>query len=133
MLLVGPEPATMPSVAVLGASRYHQKFGNKSVRAHLRAGWQVYPVNPHATEVEGLAAYPDLASVPGAVDRITVYLPPDQTRLLLDEIAAVGAQEVFFNPGSADEALLHAARERGIPAIDACSIVDLGLSPARFP
>lgn len=123
----------MPSVAVLGASRYHRKFGNKSVRAHRQAGWTVYPVNPQATEVEGLPAYPDLASLPGPVDRVTVYLPPDRTGSLLEEIAAVGAREVWFNPGAADAALLRAARERGIRAVDGCSIVDLGLSPAEFP
>jgi len=35
-----------PTVAILGASADRAKFGNKSVRAHARAGYEVYPVNP---------------------------------------------------------------------------------------
>ena len=94
-----------PTVAVVGASRDRSKYGNISVRAHQRAGYDVYPVNPHAREIEGLTAYRDLASVPVAMlDRIAVYLPPDVGRRMLPEIAAKGAVEVWFNPGSADEA-----------------------------
>ena len=104
-----------------------------SVRAHQRAGYDVYPVNPHAAEIEGLTAYPDLASVPVAkLDRISVYLPPDVTRRMLPAIAAKGAAEVWFNPGSADEALLAEAEALGLNAIFACSIIGAGQSPAEF-
>lgn len=120
-------------VAVLGASSNHRKFGNKSVRAHQRAGWEVIPVSLSGEEVEGLPGYRKLAEVPGELDRITVYLPPPVTMELLPEIAAKGAKEVWFNPGAADRQTLEKARELGIPAVDGCSIVDLGLSPSQFP
>jgi predicted CoA-binding protein len=123
----------MPTVAILGASPDHKKYGNKSVRAHLRAGYTVFPINPSAQEVEGLAGYAKLADVPEPVERISVYLPPPITRRLLPEIAAAGAREVWFNPGAADRATLDAARELGIAVVDGCSIVDLGLSPGQFP
>ena len=123
----------MPTVAVLGASPDHNKYGNKSVRAHLRAGYRVFPINPSAQEVEGLPGYAKLADVPEPVDRISVYLPPPITRRLLPEIAAAGAHEVWFNPGAADRATLEEAREIGIAVVDGCSIVDLGLSPGQFP
>ncbi len=110
--------------------------GSSATRAYgrtLEAGWEVFPVNPKAEETAGLAAYRSLAEVPVPVERITVYLPPPVTMKLLPEIAAAGAQEVWFNPGAADAAVLARARELGIPAIDGCSIVDLGLSPSMFP
>ena len=47
--------------------------------------------------------------------------------------AAAAPAEVWFNPGSADDAVLAEARRLGLPAIDGCSIVDLGLSPSEFP
>lgn len=123
----------MKRVAVLGASTNPKKFGNKSVRAHQKAGWEVVPVSLSGEEVEGLQGYRKLADVPGDVDRITVYLPPPVTMEVLPEIAAAGAKEVWFNPGAADRQVLEKARELGIPAIDGCSIVDLGLSPSQFP
>jgi uncharacterized protein len=123
-----------PTVAVLGASRERAKYGNKSVRAHVAAGYDVYPVNPHVEEVEGLPCVGSLADVPvERLDRITVYVPPAIGLTLLDEIAAANAEEVWFNPGSESPPLLRRARELGLDPITACSIVDVGRSPAEFP
>ena len=66
-----------PTVAIIGASTDHQKYGNKSVRAHLSQGYEVYPIHPSANEIEGLTAYPSLQDVPAEnLDRISVYVPP---------------------------------------------------------
>lgn len=119
-----------PTVAILGASRDRRKYGNKSVRAHLQQGFEVFPVNPKADVVEGLKAYPDLASVPAKeLDRISVYLPPDVALGLLEEIQKRGAREVWFNPGSDSPEVVARAEQLGLDIIRACSIVDVGLSP----
>jgi len=34
------------TVAIIGASADRQKYGNKSVRAHLKQGYDVFPVHP---------------------------------------------------------------------------------------
>ncbi len=123
----------MPTVAVLGASRDRGKYGNKSVRAHLRAGWQVFPINPRADQIEGLPAYRSLRDLPvETLDRVSVYLPPAIGITLLDEIAARHPREVWLNPGSESDELLAAAEKLGLPVICACSIVDVGSSPAMF-
>lgn len=122
----------MSTVAVLGASRDRSKYGNKSVRAHLRAGWQVFPINPQADEIEGLPAYRSLRDVPVRPDRVSVYVPPEIGITLLGDIAACQPREVWLNPGSESEELLAAAETLGVPVICACSIVDVGLSPAMF-
>lgn len=121
------------TIAVVGASADRSKFGNKCVRAYREAGWDVLPVNPRATEIEGLPVLASVAEVPVGVDRISVYLPPAVTLGLLPEIAAAEAGEVFFNPGSHDATVIEAAKAAGITARPACSIVDIGLSPAQFP
>lgn len=124
---------TRPTIAVLGASRQRQKFGNKCVRAYVHAGWEVHPVSLSGEEVEGLPTVRRLADVPVDLDRISVYLPPPVTLELLPEIATKGAGEVWFNPGSADRRVFDAARAAGLEAVDGCSIVDIGLSPSQFP
>lgn len=123
-----------PTVVILGASADRSKFGNKSLRAHQQAGYEVYPVNPKGGQIEGLTVYALLADVPlERLDRISVYLPPALTLVALDEIAARDCGEVWFNPGSESAEVLERARRLGIPARAACSIVDLGFSPAEFP
>ncbi len=121
------------TIAVLGASGNRRKYGNKSVRAYQAAGYKVYPVNPHETEVEGLPALARLADVPEPLERISVYLQPEVTLQVLPEIEAAGAREVWFNPGSADAQVVEEARRLGLPVRHGCSIVDIGFSPAQFP
>ena len=122
-----------PTVAILGASRDRRKYGNKSVRAHLQQGYEVFPVNRHADTIEGLKAYPDLASVPvKTLDRISVYLPPEIVLRLLDKIQKRGAKEVWLNPGSDSPEVVARAEALGLDVIRACSIVNVGLSPGDF-
>lgn len=124
----------MPTIAILGASAQRSKFGNKAVRAYQRAGWTVYPINPHEDQIEGLPAFHSLSQVPVAkLDRISVYLQPTVGWQLLPGLAKVVVGEVWFNPGAADEELLSRARDLGIPVVSGCSIVDIGASPREFP
>ena len=120
------------TIAVVGASRNRAKYGNKCVRAFAGGGWEVYPVNPGAEEIEGHRAYPSIKSVPGELQRISVYLPPKVTASLIPELADKGAWEVWFNPGSADSEVLAKARDYGLAVRDGCSIRDIGRSPGEF-
>jgi hypothetical protein len=121
------------TVAIVGASADRSKFGNKSVRAHVAAGYDVCPVNPRGGIIEGLMVYRSLSDVPRPLDRISLYVPPSTGRQLVEEIARTGCREVWLNPGSADEALVAALQALGIEPILGCSIVDLSFSPAEFP
>ena len=120
------------TIAVVGASADRGKFGNIAVRAYKDTGWEVYPVNLSETTIEELAVFPRLSEVPVELDRISVYLPPDKTRQVLDEIASKGAGDVWFNPGSANDEILEEARAAGINARNGCSITYIGKSPAQY-
>jgi acyl-CoA synthetase (NDP forming) len=117
------------SVAIIGASNAREKFGNKSVRAFLRRGWTVYPVNPNEREVEGLKAYASITDIPGPVDWASLYLPPWLGIDVLDGIKAKGVKELYVNPGAESDELLAKAEALGINAIWACSIVEIGERP----
>jgi predicted CoA-binding protein len=120
----------MATVAVIGASNAHHKYGNKAVRAYLRQGWTVYPVNPNEKTVEGLQVYATLADVPGTVDRVAMYVPPSVGITLLEAIKAKAPKaEVFLNPGSESDELLDRAGALGLETIQACAIVDIGERP----
>ena len=119
-----------PTVAILGASRNRKKFGNLSVRAHHRQGYRVFPINPYAGQIEGLTAYQTLSDLPvQTIDRISVYLPPALGIELLNEMVGLNPGQVWFNPGSTDTALREQARKLGLPVMEGCSIVDVGLTP----
>lgn len=122
-----------PTVAILGASADRSKFGNKSVRAHLQQGYDVYPVNPKGGQIEGLDVYRNLADIPvERLDRISVYLPPHVGLAMIDEIAAKPCDELWLNPGSESRELVERAAALGLNTVQACSIVDVGMSPSQL-
>ncbi|NOZ39758.1 MAG: CoA-binding protein [Planctomycetes bacterium] len=119
-----------PTVAILGASADRSKFGNKSVRAHLAQGYEVFPVNPKGGEIEGLKVYTSIGDVPvERLNRVSLYVPPAVGLSLIESIAAKGCDELWLNPGSESDELAAKARELDLEPIIACSIVDVGISP----
>jgi predicted CoA-binding protein len=116
-------------VAIIGASNDRRKFGNRAVRAFVRQGYTVVPINPHETEVEGLPSYRSVLEVPGRIDMASFYVPPAIGEQLIDEVARKGIPEVWLNPGSESERLIARARELSLTPVVACSIVAIGQNP----
>ena len=122
----------MKTVAILGASADSTKFGNKAVRAFKQQGYQVFPVNPKATEIEGLPVFPNISAVPVRPNLVSVYLPPPVVLTVLPEIAAKGCDKLWLNPGTESPEVLSEAQRLGLNVVQACSIVGVGLSPSQL-
>ncbi len=80
-------------VAVIGASRDPNKLGYGVVRNLIerRYGGPVYPVNPSASEILGLRAYPSVAAVPDPVELAVIVVP---ARLVEQELEACGKRGI---------------------------------------
>jgi predicted CoA-binding protein len=120
----------MPKVvAVIGASNNRQKFGNRAVRAFVREGFTVVPINPHESAVEGLVSYPSVLDAPMTIDMATFYVPPEVGERVIDEVAQKRIPEVWLNPGAESDALVSRAEALSIRTVVACSIVAIGQNP----
>ncbi len=117
------------TVAVIGASKNRQKFGNRALRAFERQGFTVIPINPNESEVEGHKTYASVLDVPGAIDMATVYVPPRYGVRVIEQLAQKGVPEVWLNPGADGPEVVVRARELGLKTIQACSIIGIGESP----
>ena len=107
--------------AVAGVSRQPAQAANAVFRKLRDSGYEVFPVNPKATEVEGVPCFPDLASIPGSLDGVVIATHPDVAVDLVRQSAERGAGRVWFHrsfgQGSVSEEAIRECEARGLLAI----------------
>jgi acetate---CoA ligase (ADP-forming) len=84
------------SVAVVGASRNPSSIGGRILGALIASGFQgdIYPVNPNATSVASLPAYPSVRDLPQAPELAVITVPRDAVLGVIDDCAARGVRAV---------------------------------------
>jgi len=110
-------------IAVTGVSRHPESHGANVVYRRLRdRGYEVFAVNPNATEVEGDKAYGNLTSIPGGVEAVVIGTSPEHADETMHECADLGIEQVWmhrsFGGGSVSDTATLYGREHGITVID---------------
>jgi acyl-CoA synthetase (NDP forming) len=130
------------SVAVIGASRNNTHIGYRLLESlqGSRFTGTIIPVNPQATEIAGLSAFPSLTAVPGPVDLAIIAVPPHLVLSVIDECAAHHVQAVvlitagFGETGgsglSLEQQLYEKVRRHGIRLIGPNCFGLMNLDPA---
>lgn len=113
---------------VVGASPDRNKYGNKVLRAYLQKQRDAVPVNPNATEVEGIPCVAKLGQIDPAADAISIITPPPVTEKIVDEAIELGIKHIWMQPGAESDAAEHTARAVGINLISSgpCLLVVIG-------
>ncbi|MGE3272732.1 MAG: CoA-binding protein, partial [Chloroflexota bacterium] len=80
------------SVAIIGASSDPSRTTGRPLRYLLKHGYDgtVYPVNPRATDIEGVTCYPSIAELPTAPDVALILVGPDLVPGAVRELARIG-------------------------------------------
>jgi acetate---CoA ligase (ADP-forming) len=117
------------SIAVVGASTRPGTVGNDVFRNLIfnEFNGSVYPINPKASNVLGVHAYPTLSDVPGEVDLAVLIVPSGVVLKVVDEAIAKHVKALvvisagFKETGSKGAALENELRQKvqaaGIPLI----------------
>jgi len=80
------------AIAVIGASANPAKPGFLCMSSLVEAGFKgkIYPVNPGASEIFGLKAYPSVRAIPAEVDLAVVVIPAELTISAIEECISKG-------------------------------------------
>lgn len=123
-------------IAVAGVSRRGDVAANAVFKKLKSSGYDVFPVNPNADEVEGVTCYPDLASIPGDVGGVIIATHPEVSAEIVRQCKDRGVPRVWFHrsfgSGSVSQEAIDECRRLGIEAIVGgcplmfCEPVDLG-------
>ncbi len=119
--------------AVVGASTNRSKYGNMVLRTYLQKNMSVTPVNPQATEIEGVTAVASLSEIQEPVHGISVITPPAITERVVEEAVELDIGHIWMQPGAESDTAVAAAESAGINVIHGgpCLLVVLGFRDAH--
>jgi uncharacterized protein len=118
------------SIAIVGASANPAR-ASYFVATYLLSSspYDVYFVNPRATEILGHPVYPSLADLPVVPDLVDVFRRHEDLPNVLDETLAVGAKTLWLQLGSWHEEVARKAEAAGLNVVmDRC----VKIEHARF-
>jgi predicted CoA-binding protein len=118
------------TVAIVGASDNPSR-ASYFVATYLLSSspYEVWFVNPRATEILGRPVYPSLDALPGTPDIVDVFRRPADLPQVLDEAIAVGAPTFWLQLGLWDEDVAARGEAAGLTVVmDRC----LKIEHARF-
>ena len=129
------------SVAVVGASRKPGKIGYTILRNIVEYGFKgkIYPINPKATEILGLKAYPSVKAVPDDIDMAVIAIPASKVLDVAKECGEKGVKVLvvitsgFAEVGNveAEKKLVEIAHEHGMRVIGP-NIFGVAYAPAKL-
>ena len=110
-------------IAVAGVSREAKgHVGNAIFKKLVEGGYEVFPVNPAAAEVEGVKCYPSVGAIPGEIDGVVIATHPAAAASVVRQCTDKGVKRVWFHrsfgQGSVSQEALAACKAHGIEVIE---------------
>lgn len=104
-------------LAIAGVSRNPKKFG-RHVYEHLKDnGYNVYPVNPHIDDLEGVKCYKSIIDLPENVDRILIVTPQKQTAESVRQSLDKGIRNIWIQQASETPDALELLKDQDVNLI----------------
>ncbi|SFN03558.1 hypothetical protein SAMN05660284_00331 [Formivibrio citricus] len=113
------------NIAVVGLSPHPDRPSFGVSRVMQQAGYRIIPVRPGVTEVLNEKAWPDLSSVPDAIDLVDVFRKAEDVDAVVDEAIALKLPAIWIQLGIVNEAAAERARAAGMVVVmDKCLKVE---------
>ncbi len=122
-------------LAIAGASRNPKKFGGSVLKELKEKGFDVYPVNPNATEIQGQKCYSSVTQLPEGVKHLLIVTPKEETSKVTEEAIKKGMEMIWIQQMSDTPDAVNSVRNAGIPLITKKCILmfaDPVAGPHRF-
>ncbi len=105
------------TIAVVGLSSKPTRPSYQVAEYLQSQGYKIIPVNPNESEVLGEKAYPDLLSVPEAIDVVDVFRNPDAVPQVVRQAIQKKARVVWMQPGAENYDAADLAEAAGLKTV----------------
>ncbi len=104
-------------IAVVGLSANPERPSHR-VASYLKGnGYIIIPVNPSIEVCLDERCYPDLSSIPVAIDVVDVFRKPEDVLPIVEEAVKIGAKTVWLQEGVINEEAAEFARNAGLRVV----------------
>ena len=108
-------------IAVVGLSDKPSRPSYGVAQYMQSHGYRIIPVNPSCEEILGEKCYPDLKSIPFAIDMVNVFRKSEDCLPIAHEAVEIGAKSLWLQLGVINAEAVAYAKEHGLAAImDKC-------------
>lgn len=116
----------MKKTVIIGATPDPSRYAYLAARMLTYYKHEIVPVGIKKGEVFGSPIL-NIFDKPGIadVDTITLYIGPQRQPQWYEYILSLSPKRIIFNPGTENETLIKMAAERGIEAVEGCTLVML--------
>lgn len=104
-------------LAVAGASRNPKKFGGTIFKELKEKGFELYPVNPNADEIQGVKCFKTIADLPSDVGHLYIVTPKTQTQEIVNAAVEKGIKMIWIQQKSETPEAVKTAEDAGIQLI----------------
>ena len=108
-------------VAIVGLSPKPDRPSYRVASYLKEQGYRIIPVNPRAREILGEVCYPDLSSIPEAIDVVDVFRRSKEVLVVVEEAIKIRAKALWMQESVINEEAAARAREAGLLVVmDKC-------------
>jgi predicted CoA-binding protein len=104
-------------MAMAGVSRNPKKFGGAIFKELKEKGFELYPINPNAEEIQGVKCYKSVDDLPPDVEHLFIVTPRYETELVAHAAIKKGIKMVWIQQQSDTPEAVKTIQEAGVSLI----------------
>ena len=108
----------LKDIAVVGMSRNEGKAAHYVPKYLISHGYNVIPVNPTSSEIQGRRSYPAVSNVPDNIDIVDIFRPSEYVPAVVeDALKKEGIKVIWMQEGIYSKGADRMAREKCIEVV----------------
>jgi len=116
----------LKNIAVVGMSKNEGKAAHYVPRYLIDHGYNVIPVNPNSSEIQGRKSYASVSNIQEKIDIVNIFRPSEDVQSVVDDaLKKEGIKVIWMQEGIYSKEAEYMASERGIEVVfNRCMLVE---------
>ncbi len=104
-------------MAMAGVSRNPKKFGHQVYQDLLKKEFEILPINPKTSDINGIQCYNDVNTLPNDIENLYIITPKSQTTEIVKQAIDKKIKRIWIQQTSDNPEAVKLANDAGIELI----------------